>query len=158
MNRRIAVLLAGAVILSIAALKFLPVPYLWIAALWLVVSLYGAVASTRVGMKALSFNLGVIVLTLGVLEAFYGVQSAGNDESPSFRYEGDYTGEYFIDDALLGYVPVKNIKATAARYYEERKLYDVTYTIDTTGLRVSPPSDPERLITGRSRGRCDSPR
>ena len=55
------------------------------------------------------------------------------------RFEGNITKGYNLIHDFLGYAPAKDKAFTSIKYYEEKQLYNVTYTIDANGLRVPPP-------------------
>lgn len=60
-------------------------------------------------------------------------------------YPGRYSGTWYSDarnyisDDILGNAPKKNIKVSNIKYYDNKLVYDVIYTINKDGLRVSPP-------------------
>jgi hypothetical protein len=111
-----------------------PVPYVWGAIAAAIMSLYAAVVTTQEGVRALWVNIAVVSFMLGAIEGHLWMQG------PAER-QMEYSEEFFMADDALGY------KAAAARrighraYGGDQLLYDVTYTLDSHGLRIaSPPS------------------
>lgn len=61
--------------------------------------------------------------------------------------EGSYTEGFFVPDLRLGYAPRKAARVSARRVLDGKTVYDVTYTTDALGRRVSPVAGAE----GRAR-------
>jgi hypothetical protein len=72
---------------------------------------------------------------LGCLEAYLWTMQVFRDKE---RFEGDYIKGYYLRDDILGYAPGKGRAFTSIKFLGEKELYNVTYTIDTNGLRVVP--------------------
>src|SRR5262249_18549157 len=49
-----------------------------------------------------------------------------------------FSPEYRVRDDVLGFAPAKGIRTRATRSFRGRQTYDVTYTIDSRGLRAAP--------------------
>jgi hypothetical protein len=49
--------------------------------------------------------------------------------------------DYYRVDKYLGYAPHKETKISEVKSYKDELIYNVTYTFDENGLRVSPPSN-----------------
>jgi hypothetical protein len=126
-----------ALVASLLALDRLPAPFVWAAASACALLGAAAFATGRPAVRALWINAGAIVLALGLFEAYLWVR---DDPAPEERFEGTYTTEYFVDHALLGYGPAQGVRVTASKYVEDRLVYDVAYTIDAHGLRITPPA------------------
>jgi hypothetical protein len=136
------------VIATPAMLKLLGAPFVWIFGLWTVLAFVGLRLTGNANLRALCVNFGVAMFVLGAAEAFLWMQSASaKPKSASAQTaehrEGAYarSGGYF-DRAhpILGYAPIKGVAADSRLYYGDELVYDVTYTIDDDGLRVSPPA------------------
>jgi len=123
---------------SIISLRYFPVPYIWISLFFFLISVYAAVTRIKPFVKLLCLNLGMCILILGGLEGYlWRSQISGNKE----RFEGDYVGGYTVNpEDILGYVPQKGKVVRSRKYFGEQLLYEVIYTIDVNGLRVSPAS------------------
>jgi len=109
-----------------------PIPYIWIAIATVIMLSYAAVATKREGLRALWFNLAVLVFTLGAVESYFWAQ-----EPLERRME--YSEEFFIADDVLGYKPAANRRIGHRAYGGDQLLYDVTYSLDGYGLRIASP-------------------
>ena len=116
------------------SLKYSRVPYFWIALSLVLVTFFCVMASKRSIVKALWFNMGVVLLTFGIFE-FYLYQK---DIQLHERLEGTIQGNFYQKDDILGYSPKKNSKVTAIKYYKNNLIYNVTYTTNSNGLRMTP--------------------
>jgi hypothetical protein len=124
-----------AIVLTLTALKAFPTPYLWISLGWFSCFVYLTFISKKPLYKHLWFNCVFLVALFGAVEG-YSWLSPG-----SVRNEGGYRdGGYFSPDNFLGYAPAKGKTVDSIAYKGSEKIYSVTYTIGTDGLRVSPPS------------------
>jgi hypothetical protein len=81
-------------------------------------------------------NLAAIVGALALFETYVDYQQAEGDGT---RLEGSITNGFTHADDVLGYAPNANAKVTARKLYGESVIYDVTYTTDAHGLRVTAP-------------------
>jgi len=116
---------------SAFALKTLPLPFVWMGLSWA-----GAFFAAILGLKApwsraVVFNCGFLCAGLAAVEAYVALHPR-----PAPMYSG---GSYKVWDDVLGYAPRKGTLTHASRTDGKGLLYDVTYTIDSNGLRVSPP-------------------
>jgi hypothetical protein len=64
------------------------------------------------------------------------------------RYDGTFTDGYSTEHDVLGYAPVPGQQSRSIKYYGEELIYDVSYTIESRGLRVSPPTDESSTYGG----------
>ena len=135
MLKGIIVILATAV--SIAVLQFVTAPYVWISFLWSALLLYATISGTKRSLKIASYSMSIFILTLGVGEGYLWLKQ---DDEDLRRYEGE---KYQMKDNLLGYALQPGRSVSQRRYYDEELLFDVTYTIGSNGLRVSPPLQQE---------------
>ena len=137
MFRIFSIILAA--FLSFFIYEYLPVPYGWISFIAFGVLLYVGISSKIVLLKVAYFNIAALVLTLGVFEIYLWAIRDAEDLS---RFEGSITQRYYVSDPLLGYGPAKNVAVSARKYHGIELIYNVTYTIDSNGLRVPPPFGP----------------
>lgn len=132
---------------TLAILKFVGAPFISTFGLWTLLAFSGVRFAGNANLRALFVNLGVATLVLGAAETFFWMQGATKPKAPgpetAEHREGAYTraGAYF-DRAhpVLGYAPIKGVVADSRLYYGDELVYDVTYTIDDDGLRISPPA------------------
>jgi len=91
--------------------------------------------------RAAAFGVGIVstLLCLGLVEG--GFFLAGRDaEGPPAVERGTSTEGFYESDVLLGYRPVAGSRVTAIKLIGDRVVYDVVYTIDDEGRRVTPAS------------------
>lgn len=119
-------------------------PYIYIAASTFLVLLWMTLkAGKSTNLKAIYVNLAVLTLAFALGEAYlagwFSVSSA-SEPNQATRMEGSYTlwGSYFTTDDLRGYAGAKNAKITSKLYHGDEVIYDVIYTTNQYGLRVSP--------------------
>lgn len=133
---RLAALALAALALSAFSIKVLPVPFIWVGLTWTCAFVVSALLLPRPWSKSrtrffLLFNAGAVSALLTGAEAYLLL----NEEPPSVRYsEG-----YYTEDAVLGTSPSKGHEGHATRSAHGKQIYDVTYTIDSNGLRIAPP-------------------
>ncbi len=128
------------VAVSMMSLRHLAAPYVWISLYFFLFFLYGSIVSTKSTVKLVCLNLWFIVILLGSFEVYFWTSQLFNDKE---HFEGPYNQGYSVNNDFLGYAPTKDKAFTAIKYYEEKQLYNVTYTIDDDGLRISPPFNKE---------------
>ena len=87
--------------------------------------------------KALFFYLSFVPLAFGIFETFLWIT-----EKPGVHiiYPEDAITR---NHEILGYAPRKDNTAAHRKYYGNELIFDVLYTIDADGLRISPPFNPE---------------
>jgi hypothetical protein len=107
----------------------------------------GALLAVRPYVKAVFVNAAVVALALGGAELyFYEVHFA--EEPPRelvYRMTSDSAERGAIIDQfpyheILGYAPLKGQRFTEATHFKGSLLYDIGYTIDEQGLRISSPA------------------
>jgi len=130
------VLLVFPFLFSLLALKYLPIPYVWIFLAWSLVFLLLTFLSHRSPVKILSFNLIAMLVILAIVEAYLGYQES---KPTPFVQENLYVTQ---SDPVLGYAAIPNTQRRARKWYRDEPVYDVTITIDENGLRSSPPFTP----------------
>jgi hypothetical protein len=121
-----------------------PFVYIWIGtALFLGV----AVVLSRGGLafKAALFNLAVLVMAMGIAEAYLGgwlPWGSRGTPTPALTREGEFFGRigggYFRPDEIRGYAAEANVKAHERVRADDHLLRDIVYTTDANGLRVAP--------------------
>ena len=126
------VILAVTLAASAAILTYLPIPFLLIALLWITVLCILAIKHKRSSLRAVWFNLAVVIITLGALELYFHSREVE-------RMAGSQTIGYYEEHEVLGYCPAAGRKSRAIKYHGDELVYDVNYDIDRRGLRVSPP-------------------
>jgi hypothetical protein len=121
-----------AAVISFASLKYFSIPFIWIALAWLGAFVCGLVLFPRA--KVVWVGLAIVTCTLAGLEGLFWVSE--HWAFKDIRSEGTMK---WVSDDVLGYVAPKGVALTEAKYYRGKKLYDVVYTMDANGLRISSP-------------------
>ena len=110
-------------------------PYLRAALAALVYCAWHLRRSSSTRAKVFWINAGVVTLVLAGVELFLWRTA----ETPGgFDPDADPSSGY-ISHADYGYGPISPSRTRALKVHEGEKLYDVVYSIDEYGLRVSPP-------------------
>jgi hypothetical protein len=134
MQRAIIVLVG--IVITIISVLFLPAPFIWIFISWFIVFLAVSKYSTKSFTKALFFYLSFVPLAFGIFETYLWIT-----EKP--EVQADYPKNAITrNHEILGYAPRKNNTAAHRKYYGKELIFDVVYTIDADGLRISPPFNP----------------
>jgi hypothetical protein len=131
----IVLLAFAASAVSALSLRFAPMPFVW---MWLACSgaLFGCIFCLRRSWpRALLFNGSVAAVVLAAAEAYALFHQAAAKKPPTYSAENGY----FVPDDALGTVPARGAQARSTSSSAGRLIYDVTYTIGSNGLRVSPP-------------------
>jgi len=119
------------VISSALFLKYAEVPFLWIGALWGCLLLWDARYCASQFQRAICVNLGVVSLTLAMMEAVL--------HQPTSSLQQSYSeGAHQIHE-ILGYGPPRNATIEETVRYQDKVLYTVSYRINDKGLRNSYP-------------------
>jgi len=125
---------------AVAALGILdhaPAPYVGIGLLASILCFYSFRRVRSTTAKLLWLNLGIVMAFLCLYELRLVL-----GQGPTVRYDKSrgYEAEtYFVDDADLGYAAKPSVRIQVSRLVGDRTIYDLTHTIDETGLRISPP-------------------
>lgn len=89
----------------------------------------------RRGRSAATFvNIAAAIFALGVFEVYLAHGQAVGDGT---YMQGTITDGFTHRDDVLGYAPAPNTNVTARKLYGDSVLYDVTYTTDAHGLRIT---------------------
>lgn len=127
-------------------IKFMShVPYFYISIELFLILLFISIRSKRPStFKAILINLGAIFLAIGLAEAYcagwqgFGF-SPGIEEYEGLFLQGSDTEECGkVIDEVRGYALPKNARIKARKTFGEDVIYNVTYTSNKDGLRVSP--------------------
>lgn len=131
---RAAVLIAIVLACTTYAIETSQVPYVW-AALGLTSILSIAACMTdRPWGQALWINLAVLTLTLGIGEVYFWAQEP-------LERQMEYSEGFFLADEVLGYKPASGRTLSHRTSVHEEPLYQLDYTINADGLRITAPID-----------------
>jgi hypothetical protein len=131
---RSIVLLLAAAILSAAALKFLPVPWLWLLTAWFVALAILAALARANWQMVIAISVATVVATLAAFECF-GFYSM----TATPVVNRTFSDGYKTMDPVLGSAPVRGSVGRSTLTDRGRVVYDVRYTIGANGLRIAPP-------------------
>jgi hypothetical protein len=92
----------------------------------------------RPAATALAIGMLLAGMVLFAVESAFEALAA-REPRPEEIMSGTYTTEFFVDDPVLGYGPALGFRATATKQVDGVTIYDVVYTIDEQGRRVTPP-------------------
>ena len=122
-----------AVAISLLALKYFPIPYLWIFGTWATALFVTAAFDRR--RRALWFNVACIAVGLAIFE--YYLWSGPQGFAARRVYAGNFGERLFLPHGTLGWAPQPGTVANQKLSFEGQLIYDATYTIGPNGLRIS---------------------
>jgi len=82
----------------------------------------------------------IVIAVIFALADVYVDRGRDDAEGPSARLEFDPPVDYHVRDEDLGYRGAADQRIAVRFYFDDRKIFDVTYTTDSLGLRVAPDS------------------
>ena len=127
--------------LLIIKLKFLSAPFVLLPALWFILFLIASITEKKQVLKVVLFNISAIILILGLFEFYFWrvtVNKLTHTQTPDSTYRIEGKKYDNTEDDILGYGLKKNTTRRVTSYYNDEVVFDVTYTIDKNGLRISP--------------------
>lgn len=130
-------------LISMLILKAAPAPFFWLGMLW-ATGLCVAMGFVQGSWpRAILLNVAVIVCLAAGIEAFCVL----HEYTPA-----TFIVPLFVHDDILGWAPIRSHQARAIKpgpagllHGPWGSLFDVTYSIDSNGLRVAPPWHKENL-------------
>lgn len=125
-------ILTVGVLLSVAAIAWLSQPAFWLLVIWFVSGILGALGGGASARRALWFNLAVLLAVLGGGALFFS-------EDQEIQVEGTNSEYRVIKHDALGYRPNPAQKTRMKKFTDEEVIYDIAYTVQENGLRLSPP-------------------
>ena len=111
------------------------VPYVWIALGTITVCVWKLRHARSTPAKMAWLNLAAVVLALGMLELYLWSTAP----TPAEFAEEFEPSDGFVSHLDYGYGPVAPSRTHVVKLYEGKPIYDVFYTIDERGMRISPP-------------------
>jgi hypothetical protein len=127
---------------SLISLEFFIIPFAWIFLLWFLVFFYAARTSKKGGSAQLIyFNISLVLLILGIYELYLGSKEIERYAiTESNRNRAGNPILWYTENDILGYAPKKNITVHTTKKFFNELVFDVVYTLDKNGLRVTSPS------------------
>jgi hypothetical protein len=120
----------GVAVLSILILKFLPVPFAWLALLWAATAAAGIVLARSRYLKLACVSGMSVLVSLAVAETVLAFLAVAPPERR-------VTPFYYVPDPVLGWRLRPGLVSRDVERIDGKLFYDVTYTIDAAGRRVS---------------------
>ena len=144
---KVMVSLVVFVAILIISLKFLPYPYLWIAASVIGILIFlNKILCTGPLIKKLSLLLGTLIVVFSLLEvtaillppeiydsAKRNKKNRELTETPKYNHQRPH---------ILGYAPAPNQTVEVSVKWKDQLVYDVTYVIDEHSLRKTKEPEP----------------
>jgi hypothetical protein len=135
--------------------RYFPAPFIWVFLLWFLIFLWMSFFVSKSFIKIASVIITIVILIISMSEIYLWrveaskVKTAKNksskratvSSSPSLRIAGIKTDT--VPHKIYGYSLRKNSKRKVTAYFGDRILYDITYTVDKDGLRISPKAKKE---------------
>ena len=118
-------------------LKFSQAPFAWIFSAGGVIALAWTLVSHSTFRRVFLVNLGVILITLAGIEGFFYSKHAASEAAATIF---STKAAYRIPHPILDVIPRPGVVTTATQHHGDTLDFEVTYTIDENGLRVSPPT------------------
>jgi hypothetical protein len=106
-------------------------------ALAAVLVLFGWSGRRRRGWTSICISAAAVVSAVALFDIYLGHRQAEGDGT---RMEGSIVNGFTHRDDLLGYAPYPNVRVTAKKLYGDSVIYDVAYTTDRHGLRITAPA------------------
>ena len=129
----IILVILALILVTIISIQFLPSPFIWIFLSWFITLLLAVKYQSATPVKLLFFYISIVFFALGIFETYLWIT-----EKPEIQT--DFPKNAIIrNHEILGYAPSKNIAAPHSKYYKKDLIFDVVYSIDSDGLRISPP-------------------
>ena len=110
--------------------------FVYLALLWLAACVGVMCVAKSEWLRLGALYTGTVILTVGGYEAYLGgwfSKPLPQLVTPFYSHSG-----YFQTHPLLGYAPQRACQTRATKYYDNKTVYDVTYTIDAHGWRMTP--------------------
>ncbi len=126
---------------------YLRVPFAGVFLLWFLIFLWIGFSADKSYLKIPAFIITAIFLFISISEIYYWkakkteiqyskTSTVSSSLTPSFKIIGNKYEN--VPHQIYGYSPLKNSKRKVAAYMGDQMIYDITYTIDENGLRISP--------------------
>ncbi len=123
------------IILSLITIKYIPIPFVYVTLLWIMCLLFLTIKTNNQIVKSVYVNLAVIVFAFLAVESFLIIKQKIKGKQDVKKY---HQKNYSVTHDLLGYAPRKNNRSKSFKKVDGKIVYNVVYTTDKDGLRVSP--------------------
>ncbi len=133
--------MVAAAVFSLAALKFISTPYVWISIAWALAFIAAAFLTRAPAIRAAAICGATAVAVLGGFEFYYAYGTAAElniHRGIAVDDQGNRTG-FSRPHSDLGYAARPNADGRLAVWQDGELLYQSRYRIGKNGLRISPP-------------------
>lgn len=119
------------------------VPFAWIGAYWFVLLVVASVRTPKDSKAKLVYAyISVLPLCLGIGEIWgYVKNSQLANAQCHIQSSGTYGSDYFTPDSITGYKAKPNVRVTSLKKNDDEIIYDVSYTSNDFGYRLTPNSN-----------------
>lgn len=142
-KRKPLILTLFGILASYFLYSFLQLPYIAIGCLWIFLCAILAVICQSKQAKLIFFNGLWLAFFLAAAETIFWIRDT---ERYSVRVHGGFNAENLIYDKELGSKPLPDQKVYAKKTVGDEIIYDVHYSIDSSGLRSIPNSSGKQSI------------
>lgn len=125
-------------LMSVTIYLFSAFPYIWIFITWSIVCIAFGSCTTSLAGRVIAINAGVILLALTGIETYLAFPNA-HRRATSYETR-NAAGEYIDRNRphdVYGWAAVGNQTVHWRKSFRDEIVFDVTFTIDSNGLRVS---------------------
>ncbi len=116
-------------------LKKIIVPYAYIFGLGSALYFSGAIWITNRKIRIILVNISFVCFALAIAELALFLNRPQEAEVNCTRFEDKLT---YLGSTVTGYALEPNQRHKTKKYYDEKLLYDVRYTINSHGFRITP--------------------
>lgn len=124
------------ILISLLVIKTLPAAFMWVGVTWSIVFLLIFKVAKKDLVKTIVMNLSIFAFIFAGLEFYLWAPFTEKVTS-----SGDmWNSKYYVRHSLIGYSPLPNVQAAKGKkYYGKQIIYDMSYSTDANGLRVTYP-------------------
>ncbi len=125
--------------LSVLTFAYTAQPHLWVGVVWLIGLLAAAWLTRRTYRRIVLINLAAVIVALVAYDVYWDMRNNRSLRATiaSAHDNGPFKGTA-LDD-VFGYRRLPNFTRNEDRTIRGEKIFDVTYTTNEHGLRISPP-------------------
>jgi len=128
--------LLACIAFSLWSIKDFDGPYVWVALAWMILLVHAAITLKKPVVRRVCFNLACAALIFGCVEGWMQCK-----KPPDNRHHVDTIEDYVDPHETLGYAPRPSVQTFARKFYGDKLGYDVTYTFNEHGHRLSNPDE-----------------
>jgi hypothetical protein len=92
-------------------------------------------------IRVILLNIGAILIIFSLYEAYLYTIKPNNYPIIEYVDANGHQKDYYEGHDIFGHRPIKYNAVTARSLFNEKVIFEVTYTINSQGLRINPPSN-----------------